>query len=244
MISTKEIFSIHRKFIVLMCVALVAGAGFFVTNNLDFLISAITYGKASLPNVAYWLSKCVGTILIPAVFIVPSIPHLDRIKAAKYSFMLYGLTFILSSSWIVMYIMSYGFNGLFLNENIMAYQAASENSFIGSYVYWNDISWFGNILNIVFGAFCIYVGFNMDDDKRKVCTLITILIAFRLIMPIVANLVAGNGFLSTAWITNNFVDIISLGALTAALFLAAKYDDTWILLVWDQEIPQTDEEDA
>lgn len=239
--STKNVYGIHRLFITLMATCLLFGVIFFITNNLDFLINAITYGKASLPNLAYWFAKFIGTMIIPLVFLIPSGTHFERIKVIKYTFIVYGVLHILTLSWIFPYFAAHGINGFFSNEAITAFQSATENSFVASHVFWDTYSWAGNIFSLLFGIFCVYVGLNFDDDKKKVCDLVISLFAAKLFVPIILNLFSANGFLSAFWITNNYADIICLGIFAAAVVVAATFDSSWISLIWDQEVPQNEE---
>lgn len=236
-------FMIHRTFRILMGISLIFGIGFFVTNNLDFIINAITYGKATLPNIAYWLSKIVGPILIPLVFLLPSVALFDRIKMIKYTFITYGVLQIITFFWIFWYLGANGFGGFFSNAAITAFQSAKENSFVASYVYWDTYSWLGNIFTLLYAALCIYTGLNFDDHKDKVCKLALYVASGRLLIPILLNIVSGNGFLSSFWITNNYADIITLCLFAAAMFIAKAQDETWIYLVWDQEIERDNEEE-
>ncbi len=235
-------FVIHRIFRTLMVISLVLGIGFFVTNNLDFIINAITYGKATLPNIAYWLSKIVGPILIPLVFLLPSVARFERIRMVKYTFVTYGILQIITVFWIFWYLGAEGFGGLFSNEAITAFQSAKENSFVASYVYWDTYSWLGNIMTILYAALCIYTGLSFDDHKNKVCNLALSVALARILIPIFLNIVSGNGFLSSFWITNNYSDVITLCLFAVAMFVAKAQDETWIHLVWDQDIARDDEE--
>ena len=235
-------FMIHRIFRTLMVISLVFGLGFFVTNNLDFLINAITYGQATLPNIAYWLSKIVGPILIPLVFLLPSVALFERIRMVKYTFIAYGILQIITFFWVFWYFGENGFGGFLSNDAISAFQSAKDNSFVASLVYWDTYSWLGNIATLLYASLCIYLGLCFDEHKDKVCKLVLFVAVLRILIPISLNLISGNGFLSSFWITNNYADAIALGFVAAAMFMAKVQDETWIYLVWDQEIPRDDEE--
>lgn len=241
--NQKKLYTIHRNFTILTGISLILGIVFFVTNNLDFIINAITYGKASFPNIAYWLSKIVGTILIPLVFLVPSLSRFERIKFAKYSFILYGVLQILTLSWIFWYFAQNGLNGFFSNESVAAFQSSGEVSFVAPYIYWGTYSWTGNIMTLLYGVLCIYTGFIFDDNKQKVCICVTAVAVLRLVLPIICSLVCGNEVMSSLWLTNNYADIISFGTLAAAVIIASTFDESWISLIWDQEIPQNEDDE-
>lgn len=234
----KNLESIHRLFTIMMLAAFAFGVMFFVTNNLDFLINSITFKKASFPNIMYWLTKN-SSLILPIVFLAPSFAQFERIKAAKYSFITYGILHILSLSWIFMYIGANGTEGLFSNEAITQFQY---NNLVYSYVYWDTYSWTGSIFAILYGAFCIYTGLNFDDDKTKVCNLTIAAVALRVVLPVLSNIFSGNGFLSNFWITNNCIDILSSVIFTMAIYYASAYDASWISLIWDHEVPQNDED--
>ncbi len=239
--TTQNPFVIHRIFRTLMVISLVLGLSFFVTNNLDFIINAITYGKASLPNIAYWLSKIVGTILIPLVFLLPSFERFERIRMVKYTFVSYGVLKLLTLSWIFWYIGANGFDGLFSNDAIIAFQSAKENSFVASYVYWDTYSWFGNIMTLLYAALCIYMGLEFDNHKNKVCSLAITVALIRVLLPLVSNLILGKELLSAFWFTNNYADVITICLFAASMVVAKTQDETWIYHIWDQEIEQPEE---
>lgn len=241
--TRQNLFVIHRIFKTLMVISLVMGLGFFVTNNLDFLINAITYQKAALPNIAYWLSKLVGTIFIPLVFLLPSFERFERIRMIKYTFVTYGILQILTLSWVFWYIGANGFDGLFSNDAVMAFQSAKENSFVASYVYWDTYSWFGNLVTLIFSALCIYTGLEFYNHKNKVCTLAVLLAAFRILVPAIFNIVTQNGFLSSFWVTNNYADAITIVLFAAAMIVARADDEAWIYHIWDQEIERPGEDE-
>lgn len=232
-------FMIHRTFRTLMIISLVLGIGFFVTNNLDFIINAITYGKATLPNIAYWLSKVVSPILIPLVFLLPSAPNFERIRTVKYTFVTYGILQLITVFWVFWYLGAKG--GSFSNESIIAFQSAKENAFVATNVYWDTYSWLGNIMTILYSALCIYTGLEFDNHKDKVCRLALCVALARILVPIFLNVVTGNGFLSAFWITNNYADVMALLLFAAAMFVAKTEDETWIYHIWDQEVEKPGE---
>lgn len=234
-------FAIHRIFKTLMIVSLIFGLGFLVTNNLDFIINAITYGKASLPNIAYWLSKIVGPILIPLVFLLPSFERFERIRMAKFTFVTYGILQILTLSWVFWYLGANGSSDLFSNDAISAFQGAKENSFVASLVYWDTYSWLGNIMTLLYGALCIYTGLEFDNHKNKVCVLAVLVAVLRILIPVILNIISGNALLSAFWITNNYADIITLVLFALAMLVAQKEDETWIYHIWDQDVERPDE---
>ncbi len=236
-------FVIRRIFRTLMVISLILGLGFFVTNNLDFIINAITYGKATIPNVAYWFSKIIGTILIPLVFLLPSFERFDRIRMVKYTFVSYGIFQILTLSWIFWYIGMNGFGGLLSNNAIVAFQSAKENAFVASYVYWDTYSWVGNIMTLLYGALCIYTGLEFDNHKKKVCCLASSIALIKVLLPIILNIVTQNGFISSFWITNNYSDAITLVLFAIAMIVAQTDDESWIYHVWDQEVERPGEDE-
>ncbi len=239
--TSKNYYSIHATFTSFMTISLLIGLVFFATNNLDFVIASITYNKFSVANTAYCLSKTIGIILLPLVFILPLV-RVERIKAAKFMFIAYGVSQLLTLSWIVEFIIANGFNGLFSNDAIVAFQSLEARPFVASLVYWDTYTWWGSLLTLLYASLCIYAGICFDDDKKKVCLTVLAVTLLKPILAILSNLITGNGFLSGFWLTNNYADILSFIAFTIALFMASIYDETWISLIWNQEIPQ-DEDD-
>ena len=239
--TSKNFYSIHATFISFMTISLLIGLVFLATNNLDFVIASITYDKFSIANTAYCLSKTVGTIFLPLVFILPLV-RMERIKVAKFMFIAYGVLQLLTLSWIVEFIIANGFDGLFSNEAIVAFQSAEERPFVASLVYWDTYTWWGSLFTLLYSSLCIYAGLCFDDDKKKVCSTVLAVTLLRPILAILSDVILGNGFLSSFWFTNNYVDVISLISFTIALFIASRYDETWISLIWNQDIPQREDD--
>ena len=239
--TSKNFYSIHATFTSFMTISLLIGLVFLATNNLDFVIASITYDKFSIANTAYCLSKTVGTIFLPLVFILPLV-RMERIKVAKFMFIAYGVLQLLTLSWIVEFIIANGFDGLFSNEAIVAFQSAEERPFVASLVYWDTYTWWGSLFTLLYSSLCIYAGLCFDDDKKKVCSTVLAVTLLRPILAILSDVILGNGFLSSFWFTNNYVDVISLISFTIALFIASRYDETWISLIWNQDIPQREDD--
>lgn len=239
--TKRDSFAVHSIFRTLMAVSLILGLGFFVTNNLDFLINSITYEQATLPNLAYWLSKIVGPILIPLVFLLPSVALFERIRMVKYTFITYGILQIITVSWIFWYFGANGFDGFFSSDAISAFQSAKGNSFVASLVYWDTYSWLGSFATLLYASLCIYLGLCFDEHKDKVCNLALLVALFKILIPVLLNLISGNGFLSSFWITNNYADVITLCLFAVAMFMAKAQDETWIYLIWDQGIEKPGE---
>lgn len=239
--TSKNFYSIHATFTSFMTISLLIGLVFLATNNLDFVIASITYDKFSIANTAYCLSKTVGTIFLPLVFILPLV-RMERIKVAKFMFIAYGVLQLLTLSWIVEFIIANGFDGLFSNEAIVAFQSAEERPFVASLVYWDTYTWWGSLFTLLYSSLCIYAGLCFDDDKKKVCSTVLAVTLLRPILAILSDVILGNGFLSSFWFTNNYVDVISFISFTIALFIASRYDETWISLIWNQDIPQREDD--
>lgn len=223
--NIKNLYTIHLLFLVLMSVAAVSGFVFMFTNNIDFIIEALNQGKFNLSNVSYCISKVIVGILIPLTFIIPSQTGMGRIRAAKLLFIIYGALHIVTLSWIIPYL----FSGA---GDMTAFQ---ENTYIASCVLWDTYSLAGAVYSLIFGILSIFVGISVDDNKKKVCYMTLLLPVVRVLLPLITNLITGNGILSVLWITNNYADIIALVAITVAFFIASIHDATWIGLIWNQD---------
>ena len=201
--TSKNFYSIHATFTSFMTISLLIGLVFLATNNLDFVIASITYDKFSIANTAYCLSKTFGTIFLPLVFILPLV-RMERIKVAKFMFIAYGVLQLLTLSWIVEFIIANGFDGLFSNEAIVAFQSAEERPFVASLVYWDTYTWWGSLFTLLYSSLCIYAGLCFDDDKKKVCATVLAVTLLRPLLAILSDVILGNGFLSSFWFTNNY----------------------------------------
>ncbi len=239
--SSKNYYSIHKMFATFMTVSLLTGLVFFATNSLDFIIASITYNKFSVANTVYCLGETVGTILLPLIFILPLV-RVERIKVAKLMLILYGVLQLLSLSWIVEFIIANGFDPLFSNDAIVAFQGAESRPFVASLVYWDTYTWTGSLFTLLYSVLCIYAGLCFDDNKKKVCITVLAVAVLKPILAIISNLILGNTFLSIFWLTNGYANVISLVSFSLALFTAAIYDETWISLIWNQDIPQSEDE--
>lgn len=241
--SSKNYFATDRTFMTMIVLALLAGFVFFATNSLDFLIAANSRDKFSIANTAYILIKTLSTVALPLIFIVPSIKPLGRIKALKVMFFIIGALHILSLSWLVNFVMENGFAAIFSDDLLTAFQKPENNAIVPGIILWDTYSWIGCLFTIIFSAICIWAGICFDDTKGRVCTAMTVLTIFRIFAPLILDLTMKGQFLSGMWLTNNYVDIVCWFLMTLAVFTAARYDETWIVLIWDQEIPQDEDEE-
>lgn len=232
----KNFYTIHSIFIALMVASLISGFVFLATNTLDFIIEALNQSKFSFSNAAYSFSKIVGGIALPLVFIIPSQRELGRIKSARFVLILYGVLHIITLTWILAFFAKGA-------TDMVEFQSSTENSYVASYVLWDTYSWAGSIYSFLYGLLCIYTGISIDDNKKKVCICVLTMLLFRILAPIITNLVTGNDILSAFWITNNYADILSLLAFTIAMFVASIHDITWVNIIWDEEIETGADED-
>lgn len=230
-------------FLALMIVSIFLGGLFFVSNNLDFIVAASQQDKFHLPNLAYAISRVVSGILLPLIFISPSMFEFGQIKLTKFLFIVYGILQLLTLTWIFYFLGSHNFVDLFSLDKIVFFQRNGENAFVASYVFWDTYSWMGSLFTLVYSALCIYTGICFDDDRRKVRICMILLAVLRLLLPMINNIIVGNGLLSAFWLTNNYLDLISVIAYSAAICYASTNDETWISLVWNQELPSEDDED-
>lgn len=232
--SIKNFYTISRIFFALMLASLLAGFIFMFSNNLDFIIEALNQGKFNVPNIAYSLLKLVIGIFLPCAFLVPFQSDMGRINSAKIVFIVYGALYILTASWIFAYF------GSDIGD-ITKFQ--SQNLYVSQLVLWDTYSAAGSIYSVLYGILCIFTGLSVDDNKKKVCALCISLPVVRLLLPIITNIICGNGILSVLWITNNYAEIISLIFFAIAFSVAASHDVTWINLIWNQDVENnTDDE--
>lgn len=234
---TKNPFAVHKTFIWTICIALVAGVVFLITNHFEVLINGMKFKTFTFPNIIYWLLVAVGTILLPVSFLIPSKERIQRIQVIKYTYFIYGALYILTLTWIFPFIFQNPFLELFSNESITAFQSSDTAPMISSYALWDTYSWSGSLASLAYGAILIYVGINIDDEKHRPCSLMALTALLRIVFTMISNLICGNSLLSLYWFGNNYAEIISLIAVSVAMFLAAVYDSTWISLIWDHEVP-------
>ena len=240
---TRNPFAVHRTFIFAICIALATGIMFFFYNNVDVFVVGIRFGTLTFPNIMHWMLINVGTILLPLSFLIPSQNKIQRIQVIKYTYIVYGALYILTLSWIFFFIASNPIGELFSNESITAFQQSEEAPMIASYALWDTYSWMGSISSLIYGVLLIFVGINIDDEKYRPCSLMLLTAVLRPILTIISNLICGNNIISLYWIGNNYGELITLTAVTVAMFLAATYDSTWISLIWDHEVPAQHDED-
>ena len=73
-------FTKRYTFKALVIVALILGITFFYLNHIDFISNAITEGKMSPSNIAYAILQLIGGIIIPILFVMPSMFAFGRIR--------------------------------------------------------------------------------------------------------------------------------------------------------------------
>lgn len=221
-------------FYTLMVVSLAFGIVFFTSNNLDFIIAATEIDKFHFQNIAYAITRSVGGIVLPLVFIAPSVTQFSKIKSAKAVFIIYGILYFLMITWIVPFLAN-GYN-IFKYDDLHAFQSTFTNAYISSYVLWDTYTLIGVVYSIIYGSLCIYTGICFDDNRKKVRICVILLLVLKVALPMISNLAYGKELLSHYWIDNNYSDLISFLAFTIAICMASASDITWIDFVWDQGV--------
>ncbi len=234
-IFMNSMYTKRKLFIVLISVSLLSGVLLLATNHLDFLIAAVEYGKMNVPNIAYFFLRLISSVILPAVFIVPSLFPFGRIRSAKTVFITCGILYLLTLTWIFYFLGQNSFAELFNNAKISEFQSDAANAFVSSYVFWDTYSWAGILFTLAYGIFYIYAGLNFDDNRIRVRIFMIILLGAKIIFPLLSCLF-GLRMLSLFWITNNYAELISFAAFAAAIFVASTADNSWVEFVWDQRV--------
>lgn len=238
-----DIYVKRGIFLALMIASLALGALFFVSNNLDFIVAASQQGKFHLPNISYVLARTISGILLPLIFIAPSMFEFGQIKLTKFLFITYGILQLLTLTWIFYFLDSHNFADLLSYDKVVFFQRNGENAFVATYVFWDTYSWTGALFTLIYSALSIYTGICFDDNRKRVRICMILMLAVRLLLPLLHNLFLGLGAWSPFWLVNNYLDLLSVLAYTAAICFASTDDNSWISLVWNQTLPSRDDDD-
>ena len=238
-----DLYTKRWYFYTLMAVSLAFGTVFFSTNNLEFIIAATEFKKLHFSNIAYAVTRSLNGIVLPLIFVAPSITQFSRIKSAKAIFIIYGICYFLTTTWVIPFL-SRGYN-LFEYDEIYAFQSTFTNAYISSYVFWDTYTLIGILYSVIYGSLCIYTGISFDDNRIKVRRCVMLLLALKFCLPMISNLIYGKVLFSRFWITNNYSDLISTIFFTVAIFFASLSKKTWIDFIWNQGmIDENDESGA
>lgn len=225
----------------LITISLILGIVFFYVNHIDFISSAIEFGKMNLSNIGYALLRIVGCIIIPALLIIPSMFEYARIKLTRISFIVYGACHLLTISWIAYFLFKQPIGELFNPDSVTRFLVG------GGYVYqltfWDTYGLISVLFSIIYGVAAIYTGIYFDKDKDAVKWIVVLLLAIRLVLPLLNNIFFQGRVYSLFWITNNYLELASQLCFTLAIFFAASENASWIEFVWDQIIFLENDED-
>lgn len=227
-------FTDRYIFKALILLSFLLGITFFYVDHIDFISSAIEYGKMNVSNVGYTLLRIVGGIIIPALFIIPSMFEYARIRLTKISFIIYGACHLLTLSWIISFLISQPVSQIFNDNSITSF--LSDNGYVYQFTFWDTYSLISVLFTLIYGILAIYVGMNFDKDKKTVKWLLVILLAVRLLLPFFNNVLFQYRVYSLRWITTNYLELASQLCFTLAIFFASIENSTWIEFVWDQII--------
>lgn len=219
----------------LMIAALLAGIVFFITNHIDFIIAAFENTKFNVPNVSYAFIRLFTCIILPTIFIAPSLFPYSRVRITKVCFWILGILQFLTLSWLVYFFASgYVFENLFSSIAVTFFQQDISNAFVSAQVFWDTYELISVLFTLILSAFYIALGITFDDNRKIVRWLCVAVLLFRILTPIIYNLIVNQTFFSSFWFTNNFVEFLSMAAFTAAICVASTDDSTWISVVWDE----------
>lgn len=235
-----DLYTKRIIFVALMVLSLISGGLFFATNTLDFVIAAIDQGKLHIPNIAYALARTLSGTLLPLIFIVPPLFAFARVRITKILYIVYGAAMILTTTWIFYFFGEKPFGELFSAEKIINFQT---NAFVTSYVFWDTYSLLGTLFTLIFGVLCIFTGIYFDDNRKIVRTFTLLLFAVQVVFPLIADLIESGTVWSSFWLANNYLNLISCIAYTAAIWFGTVNDAVWINLAWEEEFVDSDEDE-
>lgn len=235
-------FTKRYIFKTLMAISLILGIIFFYLNHIDFISSAIEYGKMNIPNIAYALLRVIGGMFIPMIFIVPSVFEYGRIRLAKAGFIAYGICHVITISWAIYFFATKDSGSLFNIDSTTTF--LDNGGFVYPLTIWDTYGIASIIFAVIYGIASIYTGIYFDKDKDKVKWLVLVLLGLRLLLTFLNNIAFQGRVYSLFWITNNYLELAAQLCFTIAIFLAAFDTPCWVEFVWDQiPIAENEEED-
>ncbi len=226
-------FTKRYMFKALISVSFILGIVFFYVNHIDFISSAIEYGKMNVANIGYALLRIVGGIIIPALFIIPSMFEFGRIKLTKISFITYGICHLITLSWIIYFFVYQPAGDFFVADKVLNY-LRNEGGFVYQFTFWDTYGLISILFTLIYGIAAIYTGLSFDKEKENVKWLVLLLLVLRLVLPFLNNIAFQGRVYSLFWITNNYIELAAQLCFTIAIFIAASENSTWIEFVWDQ----------
>lgn len=228
----------QKKFFVtiFMIGSLLAGALFFLSNHVDFIIAAFENTKYNVPNVCYAIIRLFTSIILPTTFIAPSLFQYSRVRITKVVFWILGILHLLTLTWIVYFFAAgYNFTDFTSNTNITLFQVDISNAFVTAQVFWDTYSHIATLFTLILSGLYIALGIMFDDNRIIVRWLYIGLVLYKILTPILYNLIANQVFPSSFWISNNFAEFISMAAFAVAIYIASMDDETWMATIWDEE---------
>lgn len=227
-----------------MLVSLLTGIVFFITNHMDFVIAAFEQTKFNLPNICYGIIRLITCLIVPAIFVAPSIFLYSRVRIAKVCFWIQGILHLLTLTWIVyFYTAGYEFGDIFANDIITFFQQNITNAFVSSQIFWDTYDIISVPFTIILSGLYFALAINFDDTRIRVRWLSIALLAYKVLIPLIYNLITKQIAYSTLWVTNNFIELLSLTAFVAGIYYASQDDATWIATIWDEKTPKNEDDD-
>jgi len=224
----------------LLFLSLGSGIIFFCTNHLDFLIAAIQYNKMNIPNIAYIIERTLTSIFIPLIFILPSIFPYSRVKSAKVIFIASGICHLAMLYWLIPFFIQGNAKYLFTAEKVSDF--ISKNGYVYFSAIWDNASFPATISTILLAIVLIYTGKNFDKHKSLSSNALIVSVAFKVFLPLFYNIFVRGNLYSLYWVTNNYLELLSVGFFTLAILIAASGNDTWVECVWDQDVVEENDE--
>jgi hypothetical protein len=223
-----------------MVLSLIFGFIFFYMNNIDFISAAIENGRMNVPNIAYIFLRIFGGLFIPLVFIVPSMFEFGRIKLARAGFIAYGICHLITVFWIAYFLFTQPATDILSSTKVTEF--LKDGGFVYHIVFWDTYSLTATVFSIIYGIAAIYTGIYLDKDKSMARSLVALLFALRVLLPLFNNIFTQDRIFSLFWLSNNALEIASQLSFTMAIILAGVSDYTWIEFVWDQLVFVEDED--
>ena len=227
-----------------MLVSLLTGIVFFITNHMDFIIAAFEQTKFNLPNLCYAAIRLITCLILPATFVAPSIFLYSRVRIAKVCFYIQSVLHLLTLTWIIYFFASgYNLTDLFSNEAITFFQQNISNAFISAQIFWDTYDIIATLFTLILSGIYLALAITFDDNRVIVRRLCIALLLFKALVPLVYNLITKQIIYSSLWVTNNFIELLSVTAFVAGIFFASQDDLTWVTTIWDESRQKNSDDD-
>ena len=222
-----------KRIIIDMCIvfAILLSIYYLATTHVEFMISLFHFQMINVSAISYTLMRSLY-LLLPLLLLVPQSRHgIPKIKKLKWVFYLFGIFYILGTTWAIHYLIDNPISSF--ADFDFTHDYLQSNALVFDYLVWDTYDLWGVLFSFIQATVYFLIGHYISKSKTKTVILFWISLILSILLPFIyVYLLSGRDAFTSMWLQKNVV-LFASGLLTAsALTIARNSSGLWGDVVW------------